>query len=75
MPLFATLQAETGRYLSSEFKASLVYRVCYRTSRAIKKNPVSENKNLNQKPKSKQQECWGSGIMLAEHIQNSQFEP
>lgn len=37
MPLFTALQAKTGRYVSSEFKASLIYRVCYRTSRATKR--------------------------------------
>jgi hypothetical protein len=31
-----------GRQIS-EFKASLVYRVSFRTARAIQKNPVSKN--------------------------------
>jgi hypothetical protein len=33
-----------GRQIS-EFKASLVYRVSFRTARAIQRNPVSKNKN------------------------------
>ena len=31
----------------SEFKASLVYRVCSRTARVIQRNPVSKNKQTN----------------------------
>jgi hypothetical protein len=33
----------------SEFKASLVYKVNFRTARAIQRNPVSKNKNNNKK--------------------------
>jgi hypothetical protein len=29
----------------SEFKASLVYRVSFRTARTIQRNPVSKSKN------------------------------
>jgi hypothetical protein len=39
-----------GRQIS-EFKASLVYKVSYRTARAIQRNPVSKNKT---KQKTKQ---------------------
>jgi hypothetical protein len=42
--------------LISEFKASLVYKVSSRTSRAIQRNPVLKNKNIN-KNKNKQKEC------------------
>jgi hypothetical protein len=37
---------------SSEFEASLVYKVSFRTARAIQKNPVSKNKK-NKKQKKK----------------------
>jgi hypothetical protein len=37
----STWEAETW---ISEFEASLVYRVCFRTARAIQRNPVSEKK-------------------------------
>jgi hypothetical protein len=33
----------------SEFKASLGYRVSFRTSRAIQRNPVSKNKTKQNK--------------------------
>jgi hypothetical protein len=33
-----------GRQIS-EFKASLVYKVSYRTARTIQRNPVSKTKN------------------------------
>jgi hypothetical protein len=33
----------------SEFKASLVYKVSFRTARATQRNPVSEKKNNNNK--------------------------
>jgi hypothetical protein len=35
-----------GRRIS-EFEASLVYKVSSRTARAIQRNPVSKNKNIN----------------------------
>jgi hypothetical protein len=42
-----------GRRIS-EFEASLVYRVSFRTARAIQRNPVSGNKQTNkQKQKTK----------------------
>ena len=37
----------------SEFKASLVYRVSFRTVRAIQRNTVSKNKKQKQKQKQK----------------------
>jgi hypothetical protein len=43
-----------GRQIS-EFKASLVYKVSYRTARATQRNPVSKkkkNKNKNKKKKT-----------------------
>jgi hypothetical protein len=41
----STQEAE-GRWIS-EFEASLVYKVSYRTARAIQRNPVSKNQNNN----------------------------
>jgi hypothetical protein len=37
----------------SVFEATLVYRVSFRTTRAIQRNPVSKNKNKNKKPPKK----------------------
>jgi hypothetical protein len=44
-----------GRVLRqiSEFEASLVYKVSFRTARAIQRNPVSKNKNKQNKIKNK----------------------
>jgi hypothetical protein len=39
--------------LTSEFKASLVYRVSSRTARAIQRNPVSKTKQKQNKRKQK----------------------
>jgi hypothetical protein len=52
MPLIPTLGRQS-RWIS-EFKASLVYRVSFRTARAIQRNPVSKNQNqsINQSIKS-----------------------
>jgi hypothetical protein len=41
-----------GRWIS-EFKASLVYKVSYRTIRAIQKNSVSTNKQTNKQTNKK----------------------
>jgi hypothetical protein len=44
---------------TSEFEASLVYKVSTRTARATQKNPVSKNKNKtkqNKKQKTKTKE-------------------
>jgi hypothetical protein len=41
-----------GRQIS-EFKASLVYRVSFRTARATQRNPVSKNKKIKKKKKEK----------------------
>jgi hypothetical protein len=38
----------------SEFVASLVYRVSYRTARATQRNPVSKNQKTKTKTKTKQ---------------------
>jgi hypothetical protein len=56
-----------GRQIS-EFEASLVYRVSFRTARATQRNPVSKNKQTNkknqnsnnkkQKNKTKQKRCF-----------------
>jgi hypothetical protein len=47
-------EAEAGGFLSSEFEASLVYRVSSRTARAIQRNPVSKQKTTkNKKQKRK----------------------
>jgi hypothetical protein len=40
----STQEAEAGGFLSSEFEASLVYKVSSRTARAIKRNPVLKKK-------------------------------
>jgi hypothetical protein len=48
-----------GRWIS-EFEASLVYRVSFRTARATQRNPVSKNQikpnktNKQKNPKNKQ---------------------
>jgi hypothetical protein len=43
-----------GRQIS-EFEASLIYKVSYRTARDIQRNPASKNKNKKiKKPKPKQ---------------------
>jgi hypothetical protein len=42
-----------GRCIS-EFKASLVYRVSFRTARAIQRNPVSKNQKKKKKKKRKE---------------------
>jgi hypothetical protein len=41
-----------GRRIS-EFKASLVYRVSYRTARTTQRNPVLRNKQTNKKKNQK----------------------
>jgi hypothetical protein len=41
-----------GRQIS-EFEASLVYKVSFRTARAIQRNPVSKNKKTKNKKKNK----------------------
>jgi hypothetical protein len=41
-----------GRWIS-EFEASLVYRVSFRTARATQRNPVLKTKNKKQKAKTK----------------------
>jgi hypothetical protein len=41
-----------GRWIS-EFKASLVYRVSFRTARATQRNPVSKNQTQKAKTKNK----------------------
>jgi hypothetical protein len=40
-----------GRQIS-EFEARLVYRVSSRTARAIQRNPVSKNKNKNERERA-----------------------
>jgi hypothetical protein len=51
-----------GRWIS-EFEASLVYKVSSRTTRAIKRNPVSKNQKKKKKKKKKVRglERWLSG--------------
>jgi hypothetical protein len=39
-----------GRRIS-EFKASLVYKMSFRTARATQRNPVSKNKDKNKQTK------------------------
>jgi hypothetical protein len=43
--------------LISEFEASLVYRVSFRTAKATQKNPVSKN---NKKKKKKKKRRWAA---------------
>jgi hypothetical protein len=43
-----------GRRIS-EFKASLVYKVSSRISKAIQRNPVSKNKQTNKQKQQQQQ--------------------
>jgi hypothetical protein len=45
----STRKAEAGGFLSSEFKAILVYKVSSRRARAIQRNPVSKNQKTKQK--------------------------
>jgi hypothetical protein len=42
----STWETEAGRSLSSEFKASLDYKVSSRTARATQRNTVSKTKQL-----------------------------
>jgi hypothetical protein len=44
----------------SEFKASLIYKVSFRTARAIQRNPVLKNKNKKQTNKKKTQTAKGN---------------
>jgi hypothetical protein len=41
-----------GRQIS-EFEASLIYKVCSRTARATRRNPVSKNQKEKRKQKTK----------------------
>jgi hypothetical protein len=54
-----------GRQIS-EFKASLVYRVSSRTTRAIQRNPVSKNKTkqTNKQKKSRSKALRLSIVLL-----------
>jgi hypothetical protein len=52
MPLIPALGRQRQRI--SEFEASLVYRVSFRTARATQRNPVSRNKT-KQKTKTNKQ--------------------
>ena len=45
----STRKAEAGGFLSSEFKAILVYKVSSRRARAIQRNPVSKNQKKKKK--------------------------
>jgi hypothetical protein len=51
-PLIPALGRQRQRI--SEFEASLVYRVSYRTVRAIQRNPVLEKQNKT----NKKYACW-----------------
>jgi hypothetical protein len=58
-----------GRQIS-EFKASLVYRVIFRTARVTQRNPVSKNKNKKKKKKKK-----NSHLHLSDHqLRNMPWE-
>jgi hypothetical protein len=45
----STWEAEAGRF--PEFKASLVYRVSFRTARATQRNPIWKTKTKTKKPR------------------------
>jgi hypothetical protein len=47
----STQETEAGRFLSSEFEASLVYKVSSRTARATQRNLASGKKNNKKKAK------------------------
>ena len=47
----STQEAEAGRFLSS--RPSLVYKVSFRTARAMQRNPVSKNKKQTNKQTKK----------------------
>jgi hypothetical protein len=54
-----------GRWIS-EFEASLVYKVSFRTARATQRNPVSKNKQTNKQTNKRERERekrnWGSAL-------------
>jgi hypothetical protein len=54
-----------GRWIS-EFEASLVYKVSFRSTRATQRNPVSENQNKPKKKKKKKEfiNLLGYGLVL-----------
>jgi hypothetical protein len=53
MPLIPVLKRQRQADLC-EFKASLVYRVNFRTARATQRNPVSTKQNKTKQNKTKQ---------------------
>jgi hypothetical protein len=57
--------SEAARPLSSEFEASLAYRVSSRTAKATQRNPVLKNKQTNKQ----QQKSLAESDMMA-HIFN-----
>jgi len=61
----STWEAETGRLLSSEFEASLVYKVSSRTARAIQRNPVSKKPKEKERNKRKKKKLFGIEKMAA----------
>jgi hypothetical protein len=46
-----------GRQIS-EFKASLVYKLSFRTARATQRNPVSKNKRKEEERKAREQSLF-----------------
>jgi hypothetical protein len=62
-----------GRRIS-EYEASLVYKVGFRTARAIQKNPVLKNKTKQNKTKQNKTKelrtttCFVLSIFLNEHL-------
>jgi hypothetical protein len=58
----------------SEFEASLVYRVSYRTARAIQRNPVSKNKNKTKQKDKKQKIKKEEGCILADSFRGFHVE-
>jgi hypothetical protein len=55
-----------GRRIS-EFEASLVYKVSSRTARAIKRNPVSKNKQTN-KQTNKQDTAFINDVLSTQDL-------
>jgi hypothetical protein len=59
----STWEAETGRFLSSEFEASLVYKVSSRTARAIQRSPVSKKRTKQNKTKQNKKVQLGGSCL------------
>jgi hypothetical protein len=63
-----------GRRIS-EFEASLVYKVNFRTAEALQRNPVSKNKTKQNKTKTKTSKQANKQAKTEKLIQNSKNRP